>query len=157
MLQSLNPVLYIVIAGSSGVKSPDSNAQSSCSNEWLAIKSQKSSNSGSTSGEKINVRTTHRQLVWGSVAVGKSVTKSFAVRSEDSCRLAVYVYVEDKLHSYEVSFTFKQKLKKYLNVTLLCVQLMVQLDVFICILYSSVFLSSKCFGCCCTHPQELQL
>jgi hypothetical protein len=117
MLQSLNPKLYIVIAGSSGVNSPVSNiqsscsnTQSSCSNEWLAIKSQKSGSSGSKSGEKINVRTTHRQLVWGSVAVGKSVTKSFTVLSEDSCRLAVYVYIEDKLHSYEVPFTFKQKL-----------------------------------------------
>ena len=109
-MQSLNPVLYILIAGSSGVKSPGSNAQSSCSSEWLAIKSQKSGSSGSKSGEKINVRTTHRQLVWGSVAVGKSVTKSFAVRSEDSCKLAVYVYVEDRLHSYEVSFTFKKNL-----------------------------------------------
>ena len=59
----------------------------------------------------MNVRTTHRQLVWGSVAVGKSVTKSFAVRSEDSCKLAAYVYVEDKLRCYEVSFALKKKLK----------------------------------------------
>jgi hypothetical protein len=87
------------------VKSPGSNAQSSCSSEWLSIKSQKNSSSGSKSGQKINVRTTHRQLVWGSVSVGKSVTKSFAVRSQDSCKLAVYVYVEDRLHSYEVLFT----------------------------------------------------
>jgi hypothetical protein len=97
-----------VIAGSSGVKSPISNAQSSCSSEWPAIKSQKSGSSGSKSGKKINVRTTHCQLVWGSVAVGKSVTKSFAIRNEDSCKLAVYVYVEDKLHCYEVSFTFRK-------------------------------------------------
>lgn len=108
VLQSLHSVLYIVIAGNSFVKSPASNAQSNCSSEWLSIKSQKSGSSSSKSGEKVNVRTTHPQLVWGSVAVGKSVTKSFAVRSEDSCKLAVYVYVEDKLHSYEVSFTLKK-------------------------------------------------
>lgn len=92
------------------MKSPSSNTKSSCSSEWLAIKSQKSGSSGTKSGVKINVRTTHRQLVWGSVAVGKSVSKSFAVRSEDSCKLAVYVYVEDKLHSYEVLFTLKKDL-----------------------------------------------
>jgi hypothetical protein len=109
MLQSLNPVLYIVIAGSSGENSPVRNTQSSCSSE-CAKKSQKSVSSGSKSGKKINVRTTHPHLVWGSVAVGRSITKSFTVLSEDSCKLAVYVYVEDKLHSYEVPFTFKQKL-----------------------------------------------
>lgn len=108
VLQSLIPLLHIVIVGSSDVKSPRSNTKSNCSSEWLAIKSQKSGSSGSKSGVKINVRTTHRQLVWGSVAVGKSVSKSFAVRSEDSCKLAVYVYVEDKLHSYEVLFTLKK-------------------------------------------------
>jgi len=92
------------------VKSVSSNGQSRCGSEWHSIKSQKSSSGGSTSEEKLNVRTTHRQLVWGSVAVGKSVTKSFTIRSDDCCKLAVYVYVEDKLHSYEVLITFRRNL-----------------------------------------------
>lgn len=93
---------YVVIVGCSSVKSVCSSGQSKSSSEWHSIKSQKSNSSGSTAGEKLNVRTTHRQLVWGSVAVGKCVTKSFAIRSDDCSKLAVYVYVEDKLHSYEV-------------------------------------------------------
>jgi hypothetical protein len=84
------------------VKSVSSNGQSRCSSEWHSVKSQKSSKGGSTSGDKLNIKTTHRQLVWGSVAIGKCVTKSFSIRSEDCCKLAVYVYVDDKLHSYEV-------------------------------------------------------
>jgi hypothetical protein len=56
----------------------------------------------------INVKTTHRDLVWGSVAVGESSSKFFTVVSEDSCRLSVYL--QDTLHSYVVPFTFKQKL-----------------------------------------------
>lgn len=98
---------YVVIVGSSSVKSVCSSGQSKCSCEWHSIKSRKSNTGGSTAGEKLNVRTTHRQLVWGSVAVGKSVTKSFAIRSEDCSKLAVYVYVEDKFHSYEVLIALK--------------------------------------------------
>jgi hypothetical protein len=89
------------------VKSVCSNGQSKCSSEWHSIKSQKNNSSGSTTGEKLNVRTTQRELVWGSVAVGKCATKSFAIRSEDCSRLAVYVYVEDRLHSYEVLIALK--------------------------------------------------
>jgi hypothetical protein len=85
--------------GSSGENSPVRNTQSSCSSEWLAKKSQKSVSSGSKSEEKINVRT-HRDLVWGSVAVGESSAKFFTVVSEDSCRLSVYV--QDTLHCYEL-------------------------------------------------------
>ncbi|XP_021919602.1 uncharacterized protein LOC110829806 isoform X3 [Zootermopsis nevadensis] len=88
--------------GSSSVKSVNSNGQSTCSSKWHSIKSQSSNKKGFTSEEKLNVKTTHRQLVWGSVAIGKCVTKSFTIRSEDSCKLSVYVYVDDKLHSYEL-------------------------------------------------------
>jgi hypothetical protein len=90
------------------VKSVYSSGRSECSSEWHSIKSRKSNSSGSTAGEKLNVRTTHRQLVWGSVAVGKSVTKSFSIRNDDCSKLAVYVYVEDKLHSYEVLTALKR-------------------------------------------------
>jgi hypothetical protein len=50
---------------------------------------------------------------------------------------------------YEIS-----KSSQIMRTPTLYVQLKVQQ---LCILYSSLFLSSTCFRCYCTHPQELQL
>ncbi|XP_069702727.1 centrosomal protein of 192 kDa [Periplaneta americana] len=64
--------------------------------------SQRGSCGSVSAAEKLNIRTTHRHLVWGSVAVGKTVPKTFTIRSEDNDKLAVYMYVEDKFQAFEL-------------------------------------------------------
>ena len=67
------------------------------------ISSRSSSTSSKSSlGEKLNVRTTHKVIVWGTVDVGKSISKTFDVRSEEHFNIPAHVYVEEQVDSFKV-------------------------------------------------------